>query len=99
MSRDNSSDNDHHGSLSEKGSFKRSHSTSKTESETTPSIEVVRRNSLAALSVAAEPYQVGEPKWPSGWRPYTCLFGGFLLMFNSWGLVSVPHLLELEIRD
>ena len=33
-----------------------------------------------------------EPKWPTGWRPYTCLFGGFLLMFNSWGIVNVCEL-------
>ncbi|TIA62776.1 MFS general substrate transporter [Aureobasidium pullulans] len=29
-----------------------------------------------------------EKNWPSGWRPYTALFGGFLLMFNSWGCVN-----------
>ena len=29
-----------------------------------------------------------EPTWPSGFRPWLCLFGCFLLMFNSWGLVN-----------
>lgn len=51
-----------------------------------------RRNSLASLSVAAsqsEQYGKDDPLWPRGWRPYTCLTGGFFLMFNSWGLVSV----------
>lgn len=28
------------------------------------------------------------PNWPEGWRPWVCLFGCFLLMFNSWGLVN-----------
>ncbi|KEQ64126.1 MFS general substrate transporter [Aureobasidium melanogenum CBS 110374] len=26
--------------------------------------------------------------WPVGWRPYTALFGCFLLMFNSWGVIN-----------
>lgn len=34
------------------------------------------------------PSQADEPTWPKGWRPWTCLFGCFLLMFNSWGLVN-----------
>lgn len=48
-----------------------------------------RSNSLADLSVAHDPRDAyaDEPNWPSGWRPYTTLLGGFLLMFNSWGLV------------
>lgn len=48
-----------------------------------------RRNSLASLSYAQEdPIQhVGEPLWPQEWRAYVTLCGGFLLMFNSWGLV------------
>ena len=29
-----------------------------------------------------------ESKWPKGWRPWSCLLGCFLLMFNSWGLVN-----------
>ena len=29
-----------------------------------------------------------EPAWPADWRAYRALFGGFLLMFNSWGLVN-----------
>ncbi|KAI6812648.1 MFS general substrate transporter [Hortaea werneckii] len=51
----------------------------------------MRRDSLASLSVAREPrgwVEPEEPTWPSGWRPYACLFGGFLLMFNSWGIVN-----------
>ena len=28
------------------------------------------------------------PNWPKGWRPWVTLFGCFLLMFNSWGLVN-----------
>ena len=49
-----------------------------------------RRNSLASLSVAHDANDAfdDDPTWPSGWRPYTCLLGGFCLMFNSWGLVS-----------
>ncbi|TKX18907.1 MFS transporter-like protein 163 [Elsinoe australis] len=26
--------------------------------------------------------------WPTDWRAYTTLLGGFLLMFNSWGIVN-----------
>ncbi|KAI7219170.1 MFS general substrate transporter [Hortaea werneckii] len=51
----------------------------------------LRRDSLASLSVAREPcgwVEPEEPTWPSGWKPYACLFGGFLLMFNSWGIVN-----------
>jgi len=29
-----------------------------------------------------------ELDWPSGWRPYTALFGCFLLMYCSWGVVN-----------
>jgi len=29
-----------------------------------------------------------EPDWPREWLAYTTLFGCFLLMFNSWGLVN-----------
>ncbi|KAL9528173.1 MFS-type transporter [Sphaerulina musiva] len=52
--------------------------------------EPVRLQSLATLSVASErqPHSDDEPTWPTDWRAYTCLFGGFLLMFNSWGLVN-----------
>ncbi|KAF2835916.1 MFS general substrate transporter [Patellaria atrata CBS 101060] len=32
--------------------------------------------------------QSDEPNWPREWRAYSCLFGCFLLMFNSWGLVN-----------
>lgn len=45
--------------------------------------------SLGDLSVASYPQGTGEePKWPREWRAYACLFGGFLLMFNSWGIVN-----------
>lgn len=29
-----------------------------------------------------------DSTWPTDWRAYVCLFGGFLLMFNSWGIVN-----------
>lgn len=29
-----------------------------------------------------------SPPWPRDWRAYRALLGGFLLMFNSWGLVN-----------
>ncbi|KAI5205866.1 MFS general substrate transporter [Aureobasidium subglaciale] len=29
-----------------------------------------------------------EKNWPTGWRPYAALFGGFLLMFCAWGTVN-----------
>lgn len=59
-----------------------------------------RRNSLASLSVAQNPNDAydDEPTWPSGWRPYTCLLGGFFLMFNSWGLVRDDHVDAMLIR-
>jgi MFS transporter, MCT family, solute carrier family 16 (monocarboxylic acid transporters), member 10 len=60
--------------------------------------EMYRRNSLASLSVAAEPRQPGEPTWPRGWRPYVTLFGGFLLMFNSWGIVRLPPPILHDVR-
>ncbi|KAF2717846.1 MFS general substrate transporter [Polychaeton citri CBS 116435] len=72
-----------------------SRSTSRTRSEIETPNGPIRRpdldrvDSLRALSVASEPgLNPLEPKWPSGWRPYAALFGGFLLMFNSWGLVN-----------
>lgn len=55
---------------------------------------MMRRDSLGSLSVAAEPQawtESDEPTWPKGWRPYACLLGGFLLMFNSWGIVNVSN--------
>lgn len=73
----------------EKDSFEQSRSES--VMITPPDLErptLDRRDSLASLSVAAYPSSsMKEPTWPTGWRPYACLFGGFLLMFNSWGLV------------
>ncbi|GAB7351346.1 hypothetical protein MBLNU459_g2032t2 [Dothideomycetes sp. NU459] len=41
---------------------------------------------LAIHRSATEP--IDESTWPKGWRPYSSLFGCFLLMFNSWGLVN-----------
>ncbi|PNS16129.1 Riboflavin transporter MCH5 [Sphaceloma murrayae] len=29
-----------------------------------------------------------KKEWPTDWRAYTTLLGGFLLMFNSWGIVN-----------
>ncbi|KAK3720587.1 hypothetical protein LTR37_003636 [Vermiconidia calcicola] len=75
---------------SEKTSLEASRTNSWTESTVSrPTFQ--RRDSLASLSVARDASQrrnAGEPIWPKGWRPYTCLLGGFLLMFNSWGLVN-----------
>ncbi|KAK4542412.1 hypothetical protein LTR36_006869 [Oleoguttula mirabilis] len=50
----------------------------------------VQRDALASLSMASDPTAnaCDEPTWPSGWRPWLSLFGGFLLMFNSWGWVN-----------
>ncbi|KAK5126415.1 hypothetical protein LTR85_010651 [Meristemomyces frigidus] len=50
----------------------------------------VQRDALASLSVTSDPAAVAsdEPTWPTGWRPWASLFGGFLLMFNSWGWVN-----------
>jgi hypothetical protein len=52
----------------------------------------IRRETLQSLS-ALSCHNVrqdhgDEPTWPTDWRAYACLFGGFLLMFNSWGLVN-----------
>lgn len=30
-----------------------------------------------------------QRKWPREFKAYACLLGGFLLMFNSWGIVNV----------
>lgn len=66
----------------------------------TPHGPMMRRNtadtlpSMRSLNFAADlegppsSYADDEPTWPKGWRPYACLFGGFLLMFNSWGIVN-----------
>ena len=71
----------------EKNSPERSRASSWTAC-TTDRPDLHRRDSLASLSVARDPTpSQEEQKWPKGWRPYTCLLGGFFLMFNSWGLV------------
>lgn len=31
---------------------------------------------------------VPEVIWPKGWTAWLCVLGGWLLMFNSWGLVN-----------
>ena len=51
--------------------------------------ELERRNSLASLSVAADdPRQfAGEPNWPRDRRAYMSVLAGWILMFNSWGIV------------
>lgn len=55
-------------------------------------VEVPMRRSLeglAALSVVDDqPRNPNEPIWPKDWRAYGALLGGFLLMFNSWGIVN-----------
>ena len=37
---------------------------------------------------SSPPSASSEPTWPKGWRPWTSLFGCFLLMWNSWGLIN-----------
>lgn len=46
-----------------------------------PDDDMPQMEAMRSLSVAEEPGTTNqdEPNWPSGWRPYTCLFGGFLL--------------------
>lgn len=52
----------------------------------------VRRDtlhSLSALSTHTDPADRPsntESKWPKDYRAWLCLLGGFLLMFNSWGM-------------
>jgi hypothetical protein len=42
--------------------------------------ETPRPQAMRSMSVASETgLPNDEPNWPSGWRPYACLFGGFLL--------------------
>ncbi|KAK4497088.1 hypothetical protein PRZ48_011538 [Zasmidium cellare] len=54
----------------------------------------VRRDtlhSLSALSTHTDPADRPtsmESKWPKDYRAWLCLLGGFLLMFNSWGIVN-----------
>ncbi|EME39902.1 hypothetical protein DOTSEDRAFT_74697 [Dothistroma septosporum NZE10] len=59
-----------------------------TKTTETRSGPVRHGGALAALSRSNNNAAVQEPKWPSGWRPWLCLLGGFLLMFNSWGIVN-----------
>lgn len=53
----------------------------------------VRRDTLVSLGALSqhsyrEERPGEEPTWPQEWRAYAALLGGFLLMFNSWGLVN-----------
>lgn len=63
----------------------------------TPRGPVPRPETLEALgSLSAQSYREemsNEQKWPRDWRAYVCLFGGFLLMFNSWyvSVTSTPR--------
>lgn len=83
---------------SEKHSLEASRSNSWTESASERP-DLYRRNSLASLSVARDPSQpLEEQKWPRGWKPYACLLSGFLLMFNSWGLVCC-HDIDHDLWD
>ena len=46
---------------------------------------------MATLSEAPDPQQSvndAPETWPTDWRAYTSLFGCFLQMFNSWGIVN-----------
>ena len=65
-----------------------SRSPSKANSEIETPTGPVTRNPSADSGTANTVNTLDEPKWPSDWRAYRCLFGGFLLMFNSWGLVN-----------
>lgn len=50
-----------------------------------------RANSTMTASLSQHVSQTSwqdGPKWPKDWRAYRCLLGGFLLMFNSWGIVN-----------
>ena len=84
--RDNNNDTrDTCEKTSEKISFDRSQLGSMPEDGSQASNVPTHEETELPASVAVS----DEPKWPSGWRPYACLFGGFLLMFNSWGIVNV----------
>lgn len=58
-----------------------------TEQTAPPQADAIR--SLSVSVIYDPPLPKDEPNWPSGWRPWACLLGGFLLMFNSWGIVNV----------
>lgn len=48
-----------------------------------------RERSLVSEAVAPSVLSFDDaPNWPTGWRPWACLFGCFLLMWNSWGIVN-----------
>lgn len=80
---------------SEKCSTDTSRTNSKAGSEMEEPAEMQpleRRNSaLATLSEVPDPQQSREDAseaLPKDWRAYITLFGCFLLMFNSWGIVN-----------
>jgi len=48
----------------------------------------------AMATLAGEDNPIVSPdqeKWPREFKAYACLLGGFLLMFNSWGIVNVRY--------
>ncbi|KAK0260375.1 hypothetical protein B0A54_01879 [Friedmanniomyces endolithicus] len=60
-----------------------------------PATAAVHDDNEAMASLAAVPSRVhyempkaSRPRWPTDWRAYLCLFGGFLQMFISWGYVN-----------
>jgi len=83
--QNNTSDTrDTSGKTSEKTSFDRSQLGSMPEDGPEASNVPTHKEAESPSSIAVS----DEPTWPSGWRPYASLFGGFLLMFNSWGIVN-----------
>lgn len=47
-------------------------------------------DSIASLAGRPTPDEQAssESRWPKEWKAWVCLCGGFLLMFNSWGIVN-----------
>ncbi|KAK4992975.1 hypothetical protein LTR50_000681 [Elasticomyces elasticus] len=58
------------------------------DSGTSPSSRSFADVEAQTPNASGQASQDPEPVWPTEWRAYACLFGGFLLMFNSWGLVN-----------
>lgn len=50
--------------------------------------EYAPSEALGTLAPISSASSIEEKNWPSGWKPFATLFGGFLLMFNSWGIVN-----------
>ncbi|KAK1820166.1 pre-rRNA processing [Friedmanniomyces endolithicus] len=60
-----------------------------------PAMAAVHDDNEAMASLAAVPSRVhyempktSRPRWPTDWRAYLCLVGGFFQMFISWGYVN-----------